>query len=291
MIGEISALITALFWTFSSLFFAEASKKIGSLQLNINRLILAFIFLGLTILIGGLSINLSTNQLLNLTLSGLIGLLFGDFFLFQAFAQIGARISMLIMSLAPVMAALLGFIFLDEKLTVTAIIGSIITISGIILVVTYKKEKEEHINAVGLFNAFLGALGQAVGLIFAKIAFNEGAINGFVATSIRIAASISIMLPIMLLMRNYKNPIKLYLKEKSAFKYTISGTIFGPFLGITASLIAVSNTEIGIASTLMATTPILMIPVVYILYKESIPLKSIVGTIIAILGVAILFLR
>lgn len=291
MIGEISALITALFWTFSSLFFAEASKKIGSLQLNINRLILAFIFLGLTILIGGLSINLSTNQLLNLTLSGLIGLLFGDFFLFQAFAQIGARISMLIMSLAPVMAALLGFIFLDEKLTVTAIIGSIITISGIILVVTYKKEKEEHINAVGLFNAFLGALGQAVGLIFAKIAFNEGAINGFVATSIRIAASISIMLPIMLLMRNYKNPIKLYLKEKSAFKYTISGTIFGPFLGITASLIAVSNTEIGIASTLMATTPILMIPVVYIFYKESIPLKSIVGTIIAILGVAILFLR
>ena len=69
------------------------------------------------------------------------------------------------------------------------------------------------------------------------------------------------------------------------------GSIVGPYLGITFSLIAIANTFVGIASTLIATTPIIMLPMVLIYYKEKLSFISILGTLVAVCGVAILFLK
>ncbi len=112
---------------------------------------------------------------------------------------------------------------------------------------------------LGIVYGILGAMGQAAGLIFAKFAFNEGHITGFVATFIRVFSSVIIFLPIMILLKKYKNPYKVFTKDKSAFGVTLIGTILGPFLGITFSLIAVENTKVGIAATLMSTMPIIML--------------------------------
>ena len=138
-IGEIAALITALLWSFSSIIFTEASLRIGSQQLNINRLISAFFFLSILILIIGFPDDITSEQLFYLALSGLTGLAFGDAFLFKAFQTIGARYSMLIMSFAPGISALLSFIFLNEILSFQSIIGMVLTILGISIVVLEKK--------------------------------------------------------------------------------------------------------------------------------------------------------
>jgi drug/metabolite transporter (DMT)-like permease len=294
ILGEISGLVTAILWSGSSMAFTNAAETIGSIQLNINRMIIACAFLFLTILIAGLSYQLTESQIIFLSLSGAVGLIFGDSFLFAAYRHVGARIGMLVMSLSPAMSALFAYFFLDEKLSLIAVTGIIITILGIGLVVLERSEisaAKYKISKIGIFYALMGALGQAGGLVLAKFAFNEGDINGFVATFVRVFSATVLMFIILLFVRGYKNPIKIYKANPGAFASTVLGTILGPYLGITTSLIAIKYTKVGIAATLMATVPIVMLPLVKFIYKEDLNWRATVGAFITVAGVAILFLR
>lgn len=291
-LGELSALLTAFLWSGTSLAFSAAAEKIGSLQLNINRMIFAAVFLILTIVIMGYKFDLTVTQYRNLVISGVIGLVIGDTFLFKSYRIIGARISMLLMALSPAMSALLAFVFLDEKISFLGIIGIIITTSGIALVILDRKSGSKYkITVMGIIYGLLGAMGQAGGLIFAKFAFEEGHITGFIATFIRVSSAAIILLPVLMLIRKYKNPFSLFNKERSALGITLIGTILGPYLGITFSLIAIENTKVGIAATLMSTMPIIMLPMIRFIYKEKLFWRSITGAILAVAGIAMIFLR
>lgn len=293
-LGELSALLTAFLWSGTSFAFSSAAEKTGSLQLNINRMIMASVLLILTILVMNFSFNLSSAQYTNLIISGVIGLVIGDSFLFKGYQYIGARISMLLMALSPAMSTLLAFIFLGERISMLGLLGILVTLSGITLVVLGKESDPNakyRITGIGLFYGFMGALGQSAGLIFAKFAFEEGEINGFVATFVRVFSSILILLPAAILIKRYKNPIKLYTNNKSAFGSTLLGTVLGPYLGITFSLIAIAHTKVGIAATLMSTMPIIMLPMVKYIYKEKLSWRAVAGAVIAVAGVAMLFLR
>ncbi|MEJ5350382.1 MAG: DMT family transporter [Melioribacteraceae bacterium] len=294
MIGEIAALITALLWSGTSIVFTEASVRVGSFYVNVTRLIIATICLALTILIFQIEINLSSSQIINLVLSGIIGLVIGDTFLFKAFQNIGARLSMLIMASVPGISALLAFIFLGEKISFIGIIGMLITIFGIGIVVLNRQEKPTSnykIDYTGIFYALMGAVGQAVGLIFAKNAFNESDINGFVAAFIRIFSSVVLMYPLFILITKIKNPFAIFRNNGKALTYTLIGSVIGPFFGITFSLISVAHTKVGIASTLMSTVPLIMLPLVKFYYKEKLTWIAITGAFLAVGGVALLFLR
>ena len=293
-VGEISALLTAILWSVTSLFFSEASQRVGSFQVNITRLILASAFLALTIFIMNLSYNISFTQAGNLVLSGIIGLIFGDTYLFKAFQHIGPRLSMLVMSLAPAIAAILAYFLLGEGISILGILGMIITLTGISIVIL---QREEHpaskykVSKIGILYALFGAIGQGVGLIFAKLAFNEGEIHSIVAAFIRIFSSVLVMLPLLLMSKKYQNLFKVFYLNKKVFNFTVAGTICGPYLGITLSLIAITNTNVGIAATIMSIIPILLLPLVWFFYKEKLTWKSITGAFVSVGGVAILFLR
>lgn len=292
-VGELFALLTALLWSGTALCFAEASRRIGTFQLNIYRLLFATIFLSLTILIGGLNFHLTSEQILFLAASGVTGLVFGDTFLFKAYQEIGPRNAMLVMSLSPGMAAIMGYLLFGETISLIGITGIVITLGGVAFVVYGRNPAsgKEYISAGGLWFAFLGAVGQAGGLILAKFAFNISEINGFVATFYRIIFSVVLLFLAGVATKRYKNPISLFKANVTAFKFTMIGTVMGPFLGITSSLIAISTAKVGIASTLMSIVPVTMLPLVHYFYKEKIPAKGIIGAVIAVAGVAILVLR
>ena len=201
-IGELSALLTAFLWSMTAISFELAAKKIGSELVNIGRLLIALILLTITVFAAGLSTDISNFQALFLVLSGLVGLVFGDGFLFKALQLVGARISMVVMSLAPALSLILALIFLNEIITPIGILGICITLGGILFVVSENStgiRRKSNINLMGYIFAFLGALGQAIGLILAKVAFNEGEINGFVATYYRIIPAIVLLLPLYFL--------------------------------------------------------------------------------------------
>ncbi|MBI5473069.1 MAG: DMT family transporter [Ignavibacteriae bacterium] len=293
-LGELSALLTACLWSCSALLFTSATKRVGSSYVNSARLVLAALFLVPTIAVFDLNIALSTSQLVYLSLSGVIGLTLGDTFLFKAFKDIGARISMLMMSAAPAIAALLAYGMLGETLSVLGIAGIAVTLFGIAIVVLDRsgsRHERTSVTALGLLYAFLAAIGQGVGLIFAKLAFRESPVNGFVATEVRIVAALALLLPLLIMTNRLRNPVRVFSTDTKALLLTSIGAVIGPFLGISFSLIAIEYAKVGIAATIMATVPIIMLPLVKIVYREKLSMRAIVGAFVAVAGVAMLFLQ
>lgn len=292
--GELSAILTAFLWSGTSFAFASGSRRIGPIQTNVDRIIIAAILLAATAVIFNLTFNLSSGQLTDLVISGIIGLVIGDTFLFKAFQLIGARLSMLLMALSPAMSAVFAYVFLGEELSAWAILGIVITLSGISLVVLEKEHgelKKFKISGFGLFCGFMGALGQAGGLIIAKLAFQQGEIDKFVATFIRISSAAVVILPMMLILKKYNNPFPIYKNDLKGLSSILTGTVLGPYLGITFSLIAIDNTKVGIAATLMSTMPIIMLPMSKYMFKETLSWRAISGAVLAVAGIAILFIR
>ncbi len=293
-LGEIAALATAFCWSITSYAITNASRRIGAIQVNIDRMALASIMLIIIIGVFGISLSLAFGQISNLVISGILGLVLGDSFLFKSFQLIGARLGIIIMASVPVLSTILAFLFLDEIISLLGMLGMLLTIAGILIVVLERKNPEQNkisISKAGILYGFLGALGQASGLIFAKFAFQAGELNGFSASFIRLfSASISI-LPIASTFRRYKNPFGIYPKDSYSTRVILIGTIFGPVLGITGSLIAIEYAKVGIASTLMATMPVIMLGISRYYFKEKLEWKAIVGAILAVIGAAIIFLR
>jgi drug/metabolite transporter (DMT)-like permease len=292
--GELSALITAIMWTGSALAFAAATTRVGSVYVNVVRLLAAVILLFVTIVVGNMRDDISIIQAGYLVVSGLVGFVFGDTFLFKSFEYNSARIGMLIMSVAPAVAALLAFIFLGETLTFTGMIGMAITFTGIMLVILERKEASTHhlpVSMAGVFYAFLGALGQAGGLVLAKFAFVIGPMNGFIATFIRAFAATLVLIPLNYFTRRFTRPAAIFSNNPKALSFTLLGAFLGPYLGVTFSLIAISMTNVAIAATIMSIVPILMLPTVWILFRERLSWRAVVGACVAVAGVVILFLR
>ena len=272
-IGEIAALLTAMCWVGSSVSFEYAGKKVGTLVLNLMRLVVSLVIITIInffITSGFQNIALSTDTIGILMLSGLIGFVLGDIFLFQAYIEIGARISQLIMALSPPLAAILGYFLLGETLGGIEVIGMMVTMLGIIIVITGREGGSKKLvirhSSKGILYAFIGAFGQALGLILSKIGVRD--LNPFVATEIRIIAGIFGFILIISYTKNWTKFFKTF-KWKSVMTGITIGSLFGPVVGVSLSLTAVKYTSTGIASTLMALTPILIIPVSVIFLKEK----------------------
>jgi len=292
LLGELSATFAALLWSVNAIVLSEAVIKVGSFNVNIGRLFFASIFLLITILIMNSSFIILWQQYYYLILSGIIGLVIGDYGMLKSYEIIGPRLGMLMMSFVPPISVFLAYLFLDEFLSAIQIIGIFITTLGIAIVVLQKKVKTDrfHFTLKGGIYGLIAAIGQSVGLIFAKEAFNLGELDEFVAAFIRIVFSLILLVIIGRVLGLSKNSIRVFKKDRKAFKLIIWGALLGPYLGITSSLIAVANTHVGIASTLMATVPVMMLPISKFYYKEKLSMLSIIGTFIAVVGVAILFL-
>lgn len=302
--GEIFAILTALLWTSTALIFEKTGKLIGPTVINFLRLFIAFIFLSIYTLITRnylFPTDANGQTWFWLLLSGIVGFAFGDYFLFIAITTIGARISMLIMAFSPAIAAIVGWIFINDKLTVQQIIGITITLAGIILVVLQKKngalktgensseevKKHRRILLKGVLFAFLGAVGQGAQLVISKKGMGE--YNAFAATQIRIIAGIIGFAVIISLTKEWKNVFSAT-RNKKAMSLTTIAAFIGSFLGISFSLLAIKNTNTGVASTLMAIQPVLIIAPAAILFKEKIKIIEIIGAVIAVCGITILFI-
>ena len=293
--GEMIALITVFCWTISASAFEAAGKKVGSLSVNLIRLVLAFLLISSYNLFNRgmfLPIDASTTNWFWLTFSGLIGFVLGDLFLFQAYVVVGSRISMLIMSAVPPITALTGFFLLGERITLLDTIGMLITIGGIALVILTKKAGEKKVKfsqpIKGLVFAFLGACGQAFGLVLSKLGM--GSYDPFAATQIRIIAGIIGFIIVLTVLKSWGKVI-LALKNSQAMKFISIGSIFGPFLGVSLSLLAVQHAPTGVVSTITSITPVLIIPISILLFKEKVSPREVLGAFISLMGVSFLFLK
>lgn len=294
-LGEIAALATALCWAITSVSFESAGKKLGALNLNLIRLIIGMLFLSIYTFISRgyfLPLDASPETWKWLLISGFVGVVIGDLLLFEAFVQIGARISMLIYASVPPISGVLAYIFLDESMSTSQIIGMFVTLTGIAIVILVRDDSKTKVKLahplIGILLAFGGAFGQASGYIIGKYGMSD--YDAFASTQIRLIAGIVGFIIIFTIRSNWGNLFKA-LKKKEGLVATTIGSIFGPFIGISLSLLAIQYVNPGVASTLTSITPILLIPYVLVIKKEKVLLRELLGSFITIAGVAIMFLN
>ena len=294
-LGEIIALATATCWAITSVCFTIAGQQVGSQLVNRVRLPLATLFLAIThLLLQGqvLPIRAEPSRWGWLGLSAISGLVMGDALLFQAFVLIGPRLSMLLMTLVPVISTLLAWIFLGETLSLWQISAIIVTVSSIAWVVSEQRNPNSvdgnpRSYFIGVLCGMGGAFGQALGLILSK----RGMVGNFPALSASLmrltTASVAIWL--WALIQGQTRPTIEGLRNKRARRAILRGTVAGPFIGMTLSLASIQLTHVGIASTLMSLSPVILLPLSHWLFKERVSPRAIFGTMVAIVGVALIF--
>lgn len=293
--GEIAALLTAVFWTITALAFESASIKVGSLSVNLIRLVIGLLFLCLfTWIHRGLffPMDATYDNWLWLSLSGFVGFVLGDLFLFKSYTIIGSRFAMLVMTLVPPITALLGWMILGEKLTFYSYVGMFLTFTGIAMAIFSRGKTKMKISLklapIGILYAFGGAVGQAAGLVLSKFGMKD--YDPFAATQIRIIAGIFGFAVLVSFMGRWKKIWNAMLHLPAMTGITI-GSFFGPFLGVSFSLLAVKHTMTGIASTIMAIVPVLIIPPAILIYKQKVTLLEVIGAVVSVCGVALFFIR
>ncbi|VEP18428.1 conserved membrane hypothetical protein [Hyella patelloides LEGE 07179] len=294
MIGEIAALTAALLWALSSIVYGVLGQKIPPLQLNFLKGIVAIVLIVFTLGIQRVEFTLiAPLPLAILALSGLVGIGLGDTAYFLALNNLGARKTLLLETLSPPLGAFLAFIILGEIISPVAWCGILLTLLGVVWVIS-ERTIDSHIrNRYGIIWAILAAIAQSVGAVLSRFALIDSGISPLESSLIRLAAGTAIAILLMQIpafsaTQSLKKTIK-------GFSWRTVGIIilaaFGStYLGIWLQQISLKFSPTGIAQTLLATSPLFIIPIAFIM-GDKVTLRSFFGVIIAIAGISLLFIR
>lgn len=299
-LGEFAALLTTVLWTVTALAFEAASKRIGSMHVNILRLGMAAVFFSVfSFFYRGmiLPFDADMHTWIWLALSGIVGFIIGDYCLFQAYVITGARVAMLMMTLAPIFAALSAWIMLGEVLSLRSLFAMMVTLGGIAMVIftrteasTVEKKRRKYAVSYplkGIVMGVIAAAGQGVGIVLSKFGMRN--YDPFAASQIRVITGFIGFAILFLVLRKYKE-LPSSLRDLKSMKWLVIGSFFGPFLGVSFSLMAVQHTNAGIAQTIMSLTPVLIIPPAVFINKERVTVREVIGAIIAVIGVVMFFI-
>jgi drug/metabolite transporter (DMT)-like permease len=284
-----------MIWAGTSVVFTITTQRVGSIVVNRMRSILALIFLMLlNLTFDGylLPFDAGAERWIWFALSGAIGYAVGDLFLFQSFYCIGPQRSMLMMSLAPLMSAGLAWVFFGEILTGMQMLGVFVTLAGVAWVIVRRRSDapEQFCSPVqGVLFGLGAAVGQAVGFVLSK----QGLIDNFspiAGNSIRMLAAVIVLWTLAGIQGKAGKTINTMRAQPKVLGWLTLAAFTGPVLGATLSLFALQHTQVGIASTLIALPPVFLLPISWIVFKEKFDWSAVIGTLVAIGGVALLFL-
>ena len=320
--GEALAVVVALSWTATALFAEVGSKRMGSLPFNAIRMSMSLLLLAGTL---WLTMGQPWPRYADgatwrwLLLSGVVGYVVGDYCLMQGYILIGSRMGQLLMTLSAPTAALTGFLLLGEHLRPLSLLGMVVTLSGIAISILGKREEGQSrlkLPAKGLLYGAMAGMCQGVGLVLSKVgllhyeaslaacgigldAVSEGVVlqiplqvsMPFAATMIRALMGLfGFLVMLRLLHRDAAYRLRHAVRDRRAMLCTVGSTLFGPFIGVSLSLLATRYTSAGIAQTLFALTPVLIIAPAAWLFKQRVAVREVVGAVVSVAGAALFFL-
>ena len=306
-LGEVISLVVACSWTVTALFAEIGSKRLGSLQMNVIRMLLSLLMLGATLwwFTGSpFPLYADGKAWFWLSLSGFVGYLLGDYCLFNSYIWIGSRFGQLFMTLAPPTAALAGWIMLGETLSWNALLGMMVTLTGIGISVLNKGTTNKLSLKLPLKGVLFGigaGVGQGIGLVLSKVGMtcyevsipaSEEVVSDlmpFASTFIRAVTGAVGFLCVMGFQKQFHTLVT-SARDRKGMNAALWATITGPFIGVSLSLMAVQYTEAGIASTLMALTPVFIIWPAHLLFNQKVAFKEVIGACISVIGVSLFFI-
>ena len=306
-LGEIISLTVAVSWTVTALFAEIGSKRLGSLQMNVVRMVLSLLMLGATLWCftgSPYPLYADGKAWFWLSMSGFVGYLLGDYCLFNSYIWIGSRFGQLFITLAPPTAAVAGWMMLGETLSWNALLGMLITLIGIGISVLNKGTSHKFSLKLPLKGVLFGigaGIGQGIGLVLSKVGMNYYELSipageemitdllPFASTFIRAVTGTVGFLCVMGFQKQF-HTLSVSVRDRKGMNAAFWATVTGPFIGVSLSLMAVQYTEAGIASTLMALTPVFIIWPAHFFFGQQVTFKEIVGACISVMGVSLFFI-
>lgn len=292
LLGYLFAVITAGCWTQNSIIYTYVGKRVGSSTVTHIRLWIAFpvtIIIHLIFTGTALPLHFSNASYLFIGASGILGFFIADLFIFKAFQHIGARKTMVVMTLSPIFSAVISWIMFNETLSLMQITGILATIGGVIGVILVERRKtSEHTSVIWIIYALIGAVTQAVGMVLAKAGLAEG-IHPVSANVVRIGSGLAGLAVFMLIRGEFIRDF-LKMKDTTSLCLLTAAAFVGPVFGMLLTLYAFSWAPVGIVTTLMQLTPIMLLPIDRFYFKKHIPRAAVWGTLVAVAGAGLLFL-
>jgi uncharacterized membrane protein len=292
--GELAALATAIIWSFTSILFTLAGRRVGAMVINRTRVFIALMMLVIThslLYRSPIPLHADQERWIWLGASGIMGLVIGDSFTYKALVLIGPRLTMLVLASAPVISTIFAWFFLGEILDPLELVAISVTISGVTWVVLEGhpniKNSWDKTHLLGIFYAAVGSVSQSLSWITAKegLAGEFPALSGMVI-SMLVALIIHLLLAFVL---GELGSTIAALSDRNALKIILVASVLGSFLGVWLSYIAIELAPVGIASTLIALPPIFLIPLTRLFFKENISRRSVIGTLVVLAGVTMIF--
>ena len=293
--GEIAALSVAFLWAVTSVVYSRLGKKIPPVLMNLSKGGIAIALIILTILVSGQQLfpNISTVPFLLLLLSGAVGIGVGDTAYFSALNRLGARRTLLLKTLGPPFAAIVSAIFLKEQLSYTAWIAILLTVLGIAWVISERvntnlagsKEQLTH----GISFALLSAFTDATGAVLSRAALTDTNISSLWSAMVRLIGGAIILLVWMQFNRRTSDVSMKELRSGRLLGIVALCAFLSTYLGFWLQQISLKFTAAGIAKSLGATSPLFVLPLA-ILMGEKVSLRTLLGVLIAVMGVGLLFI-
>ena len=300
--GEILSIFVAMTWTITALCAEVASRRMGQLQMNVLRMAASLVILAVLLWVftgSPLPQGMSGTAVAWLMASGFVGYVFGDWCLFSSYVLVGSRIGQLFMTLAPLFSALAAWVLLGETLGLQALAGIAITISGIGMTVLSREEQGEHrhklhvdIPLKGVLLGIGAGMGQGVGIVLSKVGMGlceATPLLPMAATMVRAVAGL-VGFGIAFYLKGSPERLRQGLHDGRTMTAAAGAIVTGPVIGVSLSLLAVQLAPAGIASTLMALTPVFILWPSRWLFGQRISAREVLGAVIAVTGVALFFL-
>jgi drug/metabolite transporter (DMT)-like permease len=295
-IHELAALGCATCWALSAVLSAGPAGQIGSLAFNRGRQVFVTVLLAFYVLVSGTWHQLGAGQIAPLVLSGFVGIFLGDTLLFAGLNRLGPRRSGVVFALNAPIAAVLGFLLLGETLSLTAVAGIALTVAGVVLAVLFgRRASQVHVWEtvkgplwIGVALGLGAATGQAVGSIIARPVMAAG-IDPFLASALRVGTAgffLSALMALPIQAVKARGPMT----AKVAAQTALTG-IVAVAIGMTLLLFALSGGKVGIVSTLSATSPVIVLPMLWAITGERPAAGAWAGAALVVMGLALIFLR
>ena len=305
IIGGGLSLAAAILWAISPLCYNSATRRIGSLNVNLLRMAMASFILLLVLPLwwladGQPAINLEINQLIWLTFSGVLGMVVGDYFIFEAYKSLGPRLALQINIVGPAVTVALAWLWLDEVIPPMALVGCIIVLAAIAYILYSESrpgdatEEDKHatgkVTTAGVVYSILAAVAGAAGAVAMRQSFKVGPeVPTLLATVLRVTCATAVLWAYCGLLG--KSASFTHLKDNYVRSRMVWGTIIGPVASMFCYVTAFKYMEAGKVGTIASMSPLFMIPIMAVRYGTPVRARVVFGTIMALAGVAMICLK
>ncbi|UTZ23249.1 DMT family transporter [Vibrio campbellii] len=287
------ALCAAFLWAVSSLISVVPAQHLGAFAYSRWRMGCTAVILSTMAWITGGWLSVSAEHITPMMASGLIGIFIGDTALFACLNRMGPRQAGLLFSCHAVFSAILGYFLFSESMTGMELIGAALVFSGVVMAIFYGRRGQasntlEEIKGnvwIGIGLGLTAAMCQALGGIIAKPVM-QTSVDPVAASAIRMISAFVAHCALWLIgAKVARAPRTITWK---VFGITALNGFLAMAVGMTLILYALREGNVGMVALLSSTTPIMLLPLLWVYTKKRPNRFAWFGAALAVIGTGIL---